>query len=541
MHTVGIGQADFCWSQAWLTAERMKMSTFSPVFSGDEVVLLVNATYESSNDFWTAFKKPFSPFTPALWALIFVSFGFVGITLTYENRPQETKVNWWDFFFAEAPLGALKGFFAYTTGGDITSGIEFHTSGSWVTAFFMGFSAFVLMTGYGAVVTTTLITQQQQVKISSLDVVVNQRLTICTYAQLKITMMNRDPRLEQLLRGVPTSDLLDAMDRGECDVALITKNHWNVVRMFYQDKHCQGGAAPKIALPNVLHTLTIHIPVRTELLGALSYLLTMAVETGMYEQLAEEARANYTFGLCSELDFDDSEVAKFGLASLAGPLVLLMAFGMMSMIVTRIGRFMYKTEQVVKDQLDADHDGKVSVGELVVAVDHAAHTAAHAIDHAAHSAEHVVDGVLRRSKAKAPKSLRGKPEKDDKQGGARSDPPTDTTEAHKAELELEVQARLAGGVISPASQARLLQQLTATVQELSASIEEVKVQLAEPHGGTMATAGEAKAAEATESPEKEAERAEPPETKRQGKPRSGGEGQRAAQEGAGSRGAAAPR
>tara|TARA_B110001452_G_scaffold261667_1_gene260728 strand:+ start:671 stop:1225 length:555 start_codon:yes stop_codon:yes gene_type:complete len=54
----------------------------------------------------------------------------------------------------------------------------------------------------------------------------------------------------------------------------------------------------------------------------------------------------------------------------------------------------------------------------------------------------------------------------------------------------------------------LLQQLAATVQELSASIKEVKVQLVEPHGSTMATAGEAKAAEGTEPPKKKAERTE---------------------------------
>ena len=72
----------------------------------------------------------------------------------------------------------------------------------------------------------------------------------------------------------------------------------------------------------------------------------------------------------------------------------------------------------------------------------------------------------------------------------------------------EVQAQLADDVNSPASQARLLQQLAATVQELSASIKEVKVQLVEPHGSTMATAGEAKAAEGTEPPKKKAERTE---------------------------------
>ena len=441
------------------------MSTFSPQFSQDPIFIVMNTSSSTaSNTFWETLRQPFAPFTPALWALIFGSFGFVGITLTYENRPQERKVDWWGFFLGEAPLGALKGFFAYTTGGDITSGIEFHTSGSWVTAFFMGFSAFVLMTGYSAVVTTTLITQNR-LAISSLEDAINQNMLVCTYGQLRETFVNHDPELEQLLVAKPGSDLLNAIDRDECELALVYENHWDQMRMFYREQYCENGPSPKVALPGRVAEVGLHIPVRLELLGAVARLLVLDVEAGVYEQMAASARSNYTFGVCPESSIE-TDIAQFDVHSLGGPLVILMLAATASLVVTRVGHFMHRRKEQMVKQLDLDGDGVVTAEELAVAMSGGASASTTSSRRAA----------------------------------------VDATEVRTAKEE--VQAQLADDVNSPASQARLLQQLAATVQELSASIKEVKVQLVEPHGSTMATAGEAKAAEGTESPKKKAERTE---------------------------------
>ena len=367
VHTVAIGYADMCWADFWQTSERLQMSTFSPAFDQDPIFIVMNASSSTaSNTFWQTLIHPFEPFTPALWALIFVSFGFVGITLTYENRPQETKVNWWDFFFAEAPLGALKGFFAYTTGGDITSGIEFHTSGSWVTAFFMGFSAFVLMTGYGAVVTTTLITQHR-FKINSLEDVVDQHMLVCTYDQLLETFVNRHPELGPLLVATPGSDLLNAIDRDECEAALIYESHWHRMRMFHQEQYCYNGPSPKVTLPARVAGVGLHIPVRLELLGAVARLLVLDVEAGVYEQMTARARLNYTFGVCPEPAIE-TEIAQFGVDTLGGPLVLLLLAATASIFVTRVGRLMHQRKQQMLDQLDLDGDGVVSADELSFAI-----------------------------------------------------------------------------------------------------------------------------------------------------------------------------
>ena len=146
--TVGIGQADMCWANFWQTAQRSVMAPFSaPIYEDKFIVLVKVAASSGASSYWDTFAKPFEPFTGALWALIFVSFGFVGITLTFENMEDgDAKISFWDFAVKHAPLGALKGFFAYTS-GDISSGIDLTTSGSWLTSFAIGFSVLVLMTG----------------------------------------------------------------------------------------------------------------------------------------------------------------------------------------------------------------------------------------------------------------------------------------------------------------------------------------------------------------------------------------------------------
>ena len=110
-------------------------ASFSSTIYNDKFFVIVPLT-GSQYTFFQTILKPFDPFTPLLWLVIFLVFGLVGVNLTLENHP--TKINWWDFMCTGSPTAVLRGLNAYNLGE--VPGVELLTSGSWLTAFFIGFT-----------------------------------------------------------------------------------------------------------------------------------------------------------------------------------------------------------------------------------------------------------------------------------------------------------------------------------------------------------------------------------------------------------------
>ena len=130
------------------------MASFSSTIYNDRFFLILPLSRGRSS-FWGSITKPFDPFTPDLWAIILSVFSSVGIVLSIENH--EGPVNWWNFVVSELPGAMLRGLNAIAIGE--VPGQERQTSGSWLTGLFLGFTFQVLVTGYTAVVTTTLMEQ----------------------------------------------------------------------------------------------------------------------------------------------------------------------------------------------------------------------------------------------------------------------------------------------------------------------------------------------------------------------------------------------
>ena len=77
-----------------------------------------------------------------------------------------------------------------------------------------------------------------------------------------------------------------------------------------------------VALKQVVYAEANAMPVRGELLEALSWVIAKEVESGAYVGFANTARTNYTFGLCAEPPLSVSN-AQFGVKDLGAPIVLL--------------------------------------------------------------------------------------------------------------------------------------------------------------------------------------------------------------------------
>ena len=156
-----------------------------------------------------------------LWVMILLVFGFVGVTLVRENVEQAES--WWDFFFSSLPSSLLQGWQGFTQGE--VNGVEYRTSGSWLTAFALAFTSMILITGYTAVVTTTLLTSSN-VDILSLDDGVSKGATFCVNPDMASGLVAKYPKLGALLVDAPGSSHLDKMDQGKCTAAIVFEERW---------------------------------------------------------------------------------------------------------------------------------------------------------------------------------------------------------------------------------------------------------------------------------------------------------------------------
>jgi hypothetical protein len=87
------------------------------------------------------------------------------------------------------------------------------------------------------------------------------------------------------------------MENDECDAAIIHRDSWAATRMFGRTMYCKSGRSPMVALKQVVYTEANTMPVRGEILEAMSWTIAKEVELGTYVGFADTARTNYTFGL----------------------------------------------------------------------------------------------------------------------------------------------------------------------------------------------------------------------------------------------------
>ena len=129
--------------------------------------------------------------------------------------------------------------------------------------------------------------------------------------------------------------LVTQIDAGMCEVTLVTKDGWYASRSFGEKGDCET----KVKLDKTVAVVGVTIPVRSEIERAVSWAITRDVEVGMYITRREEARLNYTYGLCAEVATTETLTQFHGLLDLGGPIVFHLVFAsFISFLVTRVGR-----------------------------------------------------------------------------------------------------------------------------------------------------------------------------------------------------------
>jgi len=333
------------------------MASFTGNLYNDQFYLIV-AHSRRTITFTETLWRGFEPFDTGLWIVIFTVFGLVGVMLMWENQHQKGTSRY-DIATSKLPIAFMKGLRGSML-GDVE--IEKTTSGSWFVALFIAVNFLVIQSGYTAVVTTNLISQSSA-QVRNLREAIDEGYRFCINEVMVPGLVAENPALGPLVAPSENGFALDQMDRGVCDAALIHEDAWKASRMFDQSTHCDT----KIRLLETVSLMANACPVRSEIERAMSMAIRHDVEAGIYTLRRNDARRNFTYGMCKELP-SVSTINQLTLNELGGPIYQLGIVAIVSLILTRVGRTLNNRANKLKEQLDVDNDGDVSTNEILQAV-----------------------------------------------------------------------------------------------------------------------------------------------------------------------------
>ena len=266
------------WGDFWPTASRRELTTFTGEIYNDFFHVIVDQDIKS-NTFGESLKQPFDPFTARLWVFTFAVLGVVGVTLTLMHRTGKLS------FWAELPELAqnfIKGWHGFGS-GEIKQ-VVIGSTGGWLTQFAVGFTKTVLVAGYTSMQVATLV-QQTSTQVTSFKEAKDRGYRFCANDQIAIVIGNQYPGTKMV--PVPYLEILQRMDAGECDAAIIDDNQWRDYRSNGQTHYCDT----KVRLPDVVVTVPNTIVVTEALTQALSWAVRADVEAGRYPSLSSRRRS----------------------------------------------------------------------------------------------------------------------------------------------------------------------------------------------------------------------------------------------------------
>ena len=237
------------------------------------------------------------------------------------------------------------------------------SQGGWLTQWVVGFTKTIVLAGYTSVAVSILV-RQQATDVSTFDEAIAAGYRFCANADLREGLIARYPKLAPLLVDTSNSAVLERMDEGKCEAGLLHADNWVNERMDWgQGSHCQT----KARLVETVAFFDNSIPVRDDLVQAVSWAITHAVEAGRYAGFANKGRQNYTETPCPEASLTSRKV-ELGVSDLGAPLFFLLFVAFASLLMTRAGHALRRRSEKLARKLDMDGDGNVSNAEVVTAI-----------------------------------------------------------------------------------------------------------------------------------------------------------------------------
>ena len=324
VHAVAIGDIDVCGATAWITLERRSLAPFSEVFETDEIYLISRKSDRKVRlSAAEVLSRPFLPFTPAMWGLIFACCAFTSVAFWIVETNCKPSMR----TFAKH---VYLGYFGYLSGQGPS--LEVTTAPARVLQLGWGFFLLVLMSTYTAKLAAFFAVDTISGTVSSLGEAMRLGLRTCIPTSISEQMVATYPRLRNL--AVPVDDntesLLHRMDTGDCDVCVFYPDGF-VTEQVKNPRHCDKAI---VGMPVLF--VGRGFAIRPDLSFSFTALTNQLFANGVWAYLREDNMERHSLGpLCAvELDAgDDDNAVPLGVDELGGNAAILLIVTAASLIV----------------------------------------------------------------------------------------------------------------------------------------------------------------------------------------------------------------
>jgi hypothetical protein len=332
VYEVALNGTDLCLSDFWVTKDREVLTQFSSSVAVDDFYL---ATFSASESlaFIDMVMRIFEPFSPEVWLALFCTIATVSLVImvielglfsrdslltapgAYEQQRRLRVV-------ANAALKALFiGLNSFVSFGPLFQVTRWASA-----AVNLVFGLFLLLTmsSYTANLASFLFSRSVKVAATDLSAALRGGAKVCYNLVLADVLAAKHPSLR--VRGVPLNsvgDIMRAMDRGECQFAVVSANDYKGY-MFDAVSPAHAGACNKVLVGAPETSNAIALPVRADLQHYLSYLIVGGIQSGDFMAARERALAELAPS-CGSLLLDGSAsgdsvlgVRSLNLADLSG-------------------------------------------------------------------------------------------------------------------------------------------------------------------------------------------------------------------------------
>ena len=324
---VQAGISDMAAAMFWITSERLSMTTFTvPLFQAG--LLLYEPMLEEDDGLFHSARQMFKPFHTTLWILLCVFVVIVGILNVWFSSRTDDRNRWQDAIndkkYQNAPfarrfvvysqlfMASILDSFVQCFGGGVSLDSE-STFPSKILAFGFGFFVLISISSYTANLTSFLTSRAQNSYITSMDVAVSRKVSICAAPVLKSMLKTKWKGAKFYFLEKENGagfDIIEAAKNvalgttkgGKCDAMLVEK--WVIkTDKKYNELFCEK----KLITTNVKALdLNIAFPIREEYSAGISHYIKKLEQNGTFFE--QELEKTYVQNDQCELEVDTSTV-----------------------------------------------------------------------------------------------------------------------------------------------------------------------------------------------------------------------------------------
>jgi len=344
VNDVLLNETDLCIGPFIGSAQRLSMATFTTSFF--DTRLFIISYREGGLTFVDELLTPLVPFTYEAWGIIIVLVCFMSSSLMFvqgrkvKRRPRSV-LHW----IGDNLFVGGKSF----SGGGVSDESDEPSRAEKFIVF--GFNVFglIVLTAYTASSAAALVVDSSSAEYLTLKSVIDNDSKICTIWAYEDPLVGSHPEIGSLLTSKETvADSLDAMDSGECQVAILGADYFEE-NLGSSSTHCDK------TMTEFVLSIPIAMPVSAEYMHPFSYAIRKYVIDGTYADFQEESKETYVGDpMCSYYLDEDDVITRLGYTELLCPFLI-------TFICTSIGLVLFFVDSSKARKLQSKH---IDVNEL---------------------------------------------------------------------------------------------------------------------------------------------------------------------------------